>query len=96
MRGVVCGIHFDWANGRLMLIQPDGTRIVRQLPPPERWEPGAPAHVMPLVVESDLATYAAAGCCQCKRRGLVTRAERFGLRYRIVGRCKHCGQDNVF
>jgi hypothetical protein len=51
---------------------------------------------MPLVVESDLTTYAAAGCCQCKRRGLVTRAERCGLRYRIAGRCKHCGQENVF
>jgi hypothetical protein len=96
MRGVVCGIIFDWANGRLVFTQPDGRCIIRQLPPPERWEPGAPAHVMPLVVESDLATYAAAGCRACKRRGLITRAEHCGLRYRIVGRCKHCGQDNVF
>jgi hypothetical protein len=64
---------------------------------PLTWEPGAPAHVMPIVVESDLLTYTAAGCRACKRRRcLKTRAEHCGRRYRIVGRCVHCGHDHTF
>jgi hypothetical protein len=43
--GVYGGIQFDWANRRIIFIQPDGDRIIRQLPPPERLEPrtGRPA-----------------------------------------------------